>query len=217
MTSHRENEQKLARMALFIDCARELIDEIGYKNVTIRKIADRAGYHNSTIYFYFSDLDYLMALASVRSFEEYSKELSGLSSHNSAGRDVFYPVWEAFCRAAFNKPDQYYQFFFGKYKDSVTDILNTYYRLFPEDKLVYSDIIEEMYFAPNFEERCRKILIPLIGAPETRVLESNLDLINSILIYSFESLLEKKCSDPELSTDGSIDQFMRILHFVIDR
>ena len=60
--------QKKERMALFIDCTRRLIEEEGFAEISIRKIAERAGLHNSTIYFYFPDVDFLIAPASVRSF-----------------------------------------------------------------------------------------------------------------------------------------------------
>ena len=36
----------------FIEAAEELIDEHGIDNVSVRKIADKAGFHNSTIYLY---------------------------------------------------------------------------------------------------------------------------------------------------------------------
>ena len=216
MTSRSQNDQKLTRMALFINCARQLIDEEGYQNVSIRKIADRAGYHNSTIYFYFSDLDYLLALASVRSFEEYSKDLAGISSLNKSNKDVFYAIWESFCRAAFSKPDESYQLFFGKYKDQITEILNQYYRLFPEEKQAYSDVIEDMYFTSNFTDRCRALLKPLMNDPDTKVTADTFELINTITVSVFESMLREKKESPDTNNRTLTKNFLNILHFIVD-
>lgn len=37
----------------FVDATAEIIEEEGVENVTIRKVADRAGYNSATIYNYF--------------------------------------------------------------------------------------------------------------------------------------------------------------------
>ena len=210
------NEKKRAKMTLFVDCTRRLIKEIGYKEVSIRKIADLAGYHNSTIYFYFQDIDLLLALASVRSFEKYSLALRSISSFQNSSSDVFYKVWEEFCRYAFTQPDLYYQFFFGKYCNDITDILNLYYQLFPEEKLEYSAVIEEMYFANNFTSRSHTILCPLIGEENYRVTDENVDLINDVTIAYFKDLLEQKCADPSLDNELLTNQYLRALHLIVD-
>ena len=44
----------------FINAAKELVLEEGIKNVTVRKVADIAGYSYATIYNYFRDIDTLM-------------------------------------------------------------------------------------------------------------------------------------------------------------
>ena len=208
--------QKQERMALFIDCTRRLIEEEGFKELSIRKIADRAGLHNSTIYFYFRDADYLMALASVRSFEKYSKELSVISTIDGSNYDVFYPIWECFCRHTFAQPELFYQFFFGKYKDSITEILNQYYSLFPEEKQEYSQIISEMYYAGNLTDRCLAILKPLSGLEQTRVTDRTLPIINTLSIVAFRDILEKKCTDPSIDNDTLTKEYLSILHFLVD-
>ncbi len=209
-------QKKQARMAYFIQCTRELIEEEGYSEVSIRKIAEKAGFHNSTIYFYFNDVEYLLALASVRSFEKYSSELAEIGSLSQSSAEVFYPVWECFCRNAFADPELFYGFFFGKYKDQITDILNTYYELFPEEKKTHLDIIQEMFFAGNLTDRCLAILRPLQQAPGFRVTTENIDTLNYLSIVAFRDLLHQKCQDPSLSAEALTDKYLSILHFLID-
>ena len=50
----------------FIEAACEIIENEGVSAVTVRKVADKAGYHYSTTYNYFQDLPYLIAHASLR-------------------------------------------------------------------------------------------------------------------------------------------------------
>lgn len=216
MTSEQFSEQKRARMALFIDCTYELIEEIGYNEISIRRIADRAGYHNSSIYFYFSDLDQLLALASVRYFEEYSKSLASISSLYSGDADVFYPIWECFCKFAFERPHVYKLFFFGKYGENITALLNQYYAIFPEEKREYSAVVREMYFSNTFKDRCRAILLPLIHTPWARLSTATVDLVNELSIAYFKSLLDEKCTDSALDNEELTTRFMQALHYLVD-
>lgn len=43
----------------FIEATAAIIEEEGYDHITIRKIADKAGYNSATIYNYFSELSHL--------------------------------------------------------------------------------------------------------------------------------------------------------------
>lgn len=56
-----KNEIKRERIkSFFLDATRKVIIEEGVENVTIRKVADIAGYSYATIYNYFSDLNELL-------------------------------------------------------------------------------------------------------------------------------------------------------------
>lgn len=59
----------------FIDATAKIIKEEGIEHVTIRKIADLAGFTSSTIYNYFEELSHLTFFASMRFIQDYSKEL----------------------------------------------------------------------------------------------------------------------------------------------
>ena len=62
-------EQRNERLHSFVLATREMIENNDFKNIHIRKIAEKAGFHNSTLYSYFKDAEYLIALASVKIFE----------------------------------------------------------------------------------------------------------------------------------------------------
>lgn len=216
MTPEKKEQQKLKKMKLFISSARDIIEEEGFENLSIRRIAEKAGFHNSTIYFYFSDADLLIALASVRSFAEYSRELADLSRQPGTDYDAFFRIWYFFCKYCFARPHLFRKFFFGKYKDNLTDILNQYYEMFPEEKLEYSQSIKEMYYAPTFRDRCLHILRPLADLPETCIDEKNLDMANDIIICTFQGLLEKAQSASGTDCDALTSRFLDMLHFLVD-
>ena len=63
-----KEEQKRQNARTFINAAQEMIESEGLENISVRKIAQKAGFHNSTIYLYFEDLDQLAMFASLKYF-----------------------------------------------------------------------------------------------------------------------------------------------------
>ncbi len=208
-TSKREN------LIHFIRVTQELLEEENLKGISIRKIASKSGFHNSTIYFYFKDLGELIMLASIKRFQRYSEELER-QSQNPDAYEKFYAIWECFAESALKYSCTFYNFFFGKHSDDLPTFLNIYYDLFPEERNKFSADIEAMYFGKNYTERCRKILIPLIEDSRTRVTENNLDIVTDITVSLTKDLLGRKCSNPELSSEEMQKKMMDILHFIID-
>lgn len=199
----------------FIEAAEELIDQYGIENVSVRKIAEKAGFHNSTIYLYFSDSDQLLLLASLKHFNEYSKALSRLSTKDFDSKENFYFIWRFFVESMYRKPHIFYNFFFGKHSDDITKIMRQYYDLFPDKSEEFSPIIEDMYYGKNIQQRCLRILQPLIEL-DTRVTAENLNLVNDIIVSSLKYKLEQKCQNPKLDSDILTRELMQIIEHVIE-
>lgn len=211
-----EKEQlKQQNMIRFIEATQELIDTNGLEKVSIRKIADKAGFHNSTIYLYFHDVNQLILLASLKHFAEYSKALSELSTKNLTPSERFIYIWQFFADTVFQKSQIFYNFFFGKHSGDLSVIMKQYYELFPEEKPQYSKEIEEMYYGKNIHERCLQILTPIV-AEENRLTGENLNMVNDITVSYLKSLLEQKCQNPELDSDILKDKLIQSLRFIID-
>lgn len=199
----------------FIEAAEELIDQYGIENVSVRKIAEKAGFHNSTIYLYFTDSDQLLLLASLKHFNEYSKALSRLSTKDFDSKENFYFIWRFFIESMYRKPYIFYNFFFGKHSDDITKIMRQYYDLFPDKSEEFSPIIEDMYYGKNIQQRCLRILLPLIEL-DNRVTAENLNLVNDIIVSSLKYKLEQKCQNPELDSDILTRDLMQIIEHVIE-
>lgn len=215
--SNISNEKEILKQQnriRFIQAAQELIESEGPQKASIRKIAEKAGFHNSTIYLYFEDVEQLILLASLKYFNEYSRALSELSTKNLAPSENFMTIWSFFARTVFARPQIFYNFFFGKYSDNLTEIIKLYYELFPKEQENYSPEIEDMYYGQNIKERCLKVLAMLKGS-DTRVNEENIELINDISVSYLKYLLEQKCQNPALDSDILTDRLLKMLEFML--
>ena len=214
-------EQRNERLRSFVIATREMIESGDFEHIHIRKIAEKAGFHNSTIYSYFKDSEYLIALASVKAFEQYSRSLAELSSKNLSEYENFYEIWRVFCLNAFKFPEIYNHFFFGKHSDDLTSIFEEYYSIFPDEEQKLSDNIHNMYVGKNLNIRCYEILKPLANLGNNRLSENNLTIANNLIIASFKGFLEQalvcKSADNPVMADELTSQFMDTLRFIIEK
>jgi len=198
-------EQRNERLRSFVVATREMIEQDDFDKIHIRKIAEKAGFHNS--------------LASVKFFDQYSRSLADLSDKNLSEQDNFYEIWRFFCLNAFMFPEIYYNFFFGKHSDDLTAIFEEYYSIFPNEEYKHSSKIHSMYVGKNINIRCLDILKPLIGLDGNRLSEENVTIANSLIIAYFKTLLEQvlvyRKDNKEVDTDELTTQFMTTLEFII--
>lgn len=215
------SEQRIEKLRSFILVTREMIENNNFQNIHIRKISEKVGLHNSTLYTYFTDADYLISLSSVKSLEPYSRALADLSLKNLSEYDIFFEIWYIFCVNAFKFPEIYNHFFFGKHSNDLTSIFNDYYSLFPNEQQKHSSNIHNMFFGKNLNIRCLEILKLLCGLDNVTVNNNNLELVNNLIISSFKSFLEQalnnKALDEVSKNDDLTKAFIETLHFIIDR
>ncbi|WBW50123.1 TetR/AcrR family transcriptional regulator [Peptoniphilus equinus] len=119
-------------MDVFISSAKELIDDYGLDNITIRKIAEISGYNSATLYNYFQNLDELLIYASVDYLNEYMVELKEKTKDIKDPVLRYIKVYEVFNKYAFSKPDVYFNIFYGVYSKNLPSILANYYEIYPE-------------------------------------------------------------------------------------
>ena len=213
MSTLQKDELKVTNTIRFIEAAQDLIDQVGLEGLSIRKIAEKAGFHNSTIYLYFKDMDHLVMLATLKHFTDYSKSLARLSRQDLSPLDNFFAIWSFFVHTVFRNPHIFYNFFFGKYSDNLTEIMEEYYALFPDEKEEYSLLIETMYYGKNIRERCLKLLKSLLNC-KGNVQENNIELINDIIVACLRSLLKEKCQDLEADPGTFNNRLLEMIKYV---
>lgn len=217
MNQDKETDKELLKQqntVRFIEATQELIDTNGIGKISIRKIAEKAGFHNSTIYLYFKDVDQLILLASLKHFNEYSKALAKQSKKNSSPIENFLSIWEAFAKSVFSKPEIFYNFFFGKHSDNLTEIIEQYYELFPAEKEQYSEEIQDMYYGKNIYDRCYGIMSPLL-TENTKLTKDNISIVNEISVSYLKYLLEEQCHKKNTDTSETTNKLLCAISYLI--
>lgn len=215
MIDWEKDEEKRRNAITFVEATQTLIDTEGLEKISIRKIAEKAGFHNSTIYLYFKDANQLILLASLKHFNDYSNRLAEYSAMTASPTEKFFAIWKAFGETVFFKPHIFRNFFFGKYSNNLTPIITQYYQLFPEEKIRYTKEIEDMYYGNDISDRCLQILKPLINVESTRITAENISLVNTIIVACLKQLLDQMCNDPTLNADDMNEQLIRMICYIV--
>ncbi|MEC9488332.1 MAG: TetR/AcrR family transcriptional regulator [Halanaerobium sp.] len=71
----------------FIEAAKAVVREEGLNNLTVKKVADRAGYAPGTLYNYFADLNHLLFYCIVEFMAECKGEILKVTAKARGGRD----------------------------------------------------------------------------------------------------------------------------------
>lgn len=138
----------------FIEAAVKIIEEEGIDNVTIRKVADIAGYNSATIYNYFEDLSHLIFFASMKFMKQYTDALPTYLSKAKTPLEKYLLLWECFCDHSFASPEIYYAIFssdLGVHPKK----LNEYYDFFPTDLKMIPAEFRYMVLEPSLSKRTR--------------------------------------------------------------
>lgn len=103
--NRKNSELKKKRiMNFFMDAAEKIARKDGIENLSIRNIADEAGYNSATLYNYFENLDQLIAFVVVRSMSEYLKESMKILKSITDPYNDYVSLWEIYCNHSFANP-----------------------------------------------------------------------------------------------------------------
>jgi len=209
-----KEEQKRQNAIRFINATQAMIEADGIENISVRKIARKAGFHNSTIYLYFKDLDELAMLASMKYFREYNQALDELNKKNAPPEDNFICIWDYYMEASLKNAKIFYNFFFGNHSDDLTAFIKGYYEYFPKERKPFSHLIESMYYGKNFTERSMVILLPLVELDTNNITTENAEMINDLIIAYSKYLLEMKCQDPDADDERLRKEFHEAMLYI---
>ncbi|SDY59105.1 DNA-binding transcriptional regulator, AcrR family [Evansella caseinilytica] len=149
-----KKEIQRARMwRYFLDAATEVIEEEGIQNVTIRKIADKAGYTSSTAYNYFKDLSHLKFFAAMRFTTDYLNELPEYMKRGENTVDKWLYAWECFCKHSFEQPEIYSVIFMDNLGTESEELLSHYYDVYKDDLSGLPETIQAIIMQHHFSTR----------------------------------------------------------------
>ena len=209
-------EQRNQIFACFVNAASEIMDQEGMEGLTLRKVAQKAGYNSATLYNYFKDLDHLIMYASMKYFQAYNENLAIYMTELKDPYLRFISIWEFFCDTAFRHPHAFYNLFYGRYSAEVEDIIRSYYRVFPEELGEMDENVREMLSHGALPERNMSILRPLVQ--EGFLTEEQAPIFNEIMLCCFKELLVQKMNQGDaLDNAKLVDRQVLYIHTILRR
>ena len=176
-------------MGYFIDAAINIIDEDGIENLTIRKVADMAGYNSATLYNYFENLDHLVCYAAISYLKDYYLTVDEYIKQGSTSCERFVLVWKKFCIHSFKNPKIYKTIFFTRTKQTFAEIFNDYFDIYPHNFGEHNQYTLSMLTKKDIYERNKAILIPMV---DDKIIDiKDVDEINDMVILLYRGALAR--------------------------
>ena len=210
------NIKKRRVMMYFIEATQELILNEGIENLSIKKIADTAGYNTATIYNYFEDLEELILYSSIDYLKIYLKDLKSEIKSNMKAIEMYETIYKVFVHHSFEKPEIFHTLFFGKYSYKLEKIIKKYYEIFPDDITGQNDITKSVLVEGNIHNRDIPVIKQMIK--EGSILEEEAPYIMEAIVRIHQSYLENILQQREkISLEEHEIKFFKIFNFLLKR
>ena len=207
------NIKKRRVMMYFIEATQELILNEGIENLSIKKIADTAGYNTATIYNYFEDLEELILYSSIDYLKIYLKDLKSEINSNMKAIEMYETIYKVFVHHSFEKPEIFHTLFFGKYSYKLEKIIKKYYEIFPDDITGQTDITKSVLVEGNIHNRDLPVIKQMIK--EGSILEEEAPYIMEAIVRIHQSYLENILQQREkISLEEHKIKFFKISNFL---
>ncbi len=218
--SEKEEREQLKQyriMRYFIDATIEIIEETGIEGVTIRKVANQAGYTSATLYNYFDNLTHLIFLANMCHLEKYNESLPKCIENCKNPIDVYMSICKCYTKHSFEKPEIFELLFFSQRSDKFEEYTNQYYELYPKrEKKIKSKMLKKLFHLNNLHNRSFNLLLPCIeeGMIEK---EEAIDFTDICLRFNKTILqdVKNKILDKEEATALLLKYYSQLLKFYL--
>lgn len=212
--SDKKTIQKKRIIKYFINAVIQIQEKEGLEAVTIRKVADIAGYNSATLYNYFENLDSLLFFASMEYFKEYINELPGKLEAKNDSLERYIIIWECFLKHSFKYPQNYYSIFFVKAGNRSNEYSSEYYSLFPLDTSGMTQDIKNMMTSKDLFSRGNIAVSECIKQGYFKE-EEGYEL-NDIITYIYESFLYRVINH-DLDSDVAYEKINKYLSNLIEK
>lgn len=212
MTDKKEIQRKRT-MTYFIDAAAEIIKEEGINQVTLRKVADKAGYNSATIYNYFENLDHLILFAAMRYVKDYALALPEYIKNAKNALDKYFKVWECFCHYSFKDPEIYYAIFFANLDKDLEHYIIEYYKLFPEE--LSNDLygLSTMLLKHNIYARGMTTITECVK--EGFIKEEDAEALNEMGTLIYEGILSQVIKG-KVGYEEAVEKTMKYIKIIVN-
>lgn len=214
-SSSSKNQQRCRTKANFITAAIQIMQEDGLSALSIRKIAERAGYNSATLYYYFSNFEELCIFSCMSLVDEYAKTLPQYLAQASSSQENYLKLWECFCIFSFRHPEEFWLLFFKHLEDGekITEYFKEYYRIFPENWTDQVHEYEEILTSGDLYQREYLSLVKSLGSLAGKISDEDIHRINEMNILIYRGMLAFIRENPgrftpEQATEKTVD-YMR--------
>ncbi|MED3561401.1 TetR/AcrR family transcriptional regulator [Bacillus xiapuensis] len=211
----KNKEIQMGRMwKYFVEATAEIIEEEGFDKITIRKVADKAGYNSATLYNYFSEVSHLIFFASMKFFKPYTDEVAIYMERGKNSLEKYLLAWECFCKHSFQNPQIFHAVFNMDLGEHPKKMLEHYYNVYPNDLINIPEELKPALFERNMSKRGRSLVE--LAAKDGYIKESNIDAINELtnLVWQgmFTNILNnRKLYTPEEATNITLKYIKEIV------
>ena len=206
----KDDIKKKRILRAFINSVRKVIKEEGIENVTIRKIAKKAGYNSASIYNYFDNLNQLIFFGSISYLDDYVKAIPFYLNKSEDELDKYLLIWECFAKNSFENPNIFYAIFTENIGDNSENLFKKYYKLFPEELDNIPKRYIPMLLESELSKRCSIHIKPCIKAGyfTTEVAEEVDERIRLIYHGMLSLMVNNRL---EYNSKQAIERFMKYI------
>ena len=191
-------EERNTIIVKFLQCTKEIIYSEGIDQVSIRKVAARAGFNSATMYLYFSGSDELITLACMSYLEDYCRTILSEIPHMKTVYEAYMRAWDVFSYHAFQNPQVFDRLFFYPHSKPLKDTAARYYQIYPELLEQSEGIMQDTLLAGTLSARNMKMLRVLCR--DLHIEEPYVTIINDLTVCYFKKLLDEMPENADEAT-----------------
>lgn len=179
--------QKSRMWKYFIEATVEIIEREGIHQVTIRKVADRAGYNSATIYNYFKELSHLVFFASMKMLKSYVDDVTTYMVRGQNSYEKYMLAWECMCKHSFEKPELFHAVFIQDLGNQPQKLIEEYYTIYPADLINVPLELKTILFERDMTRRGLSLLHS--AADEGHIKQEDVEEINEMTTLIWQGML----------------------------
>lgn len=202
----RKEKQRKRTMRFFIDAASQLISDHSIDEVTIRKVADIAGYNSATLYNYFENLNHLKSLAALTFTFDYISDLGTLSDNYDDSWLLNEAIWESFYRHSYYQPHIFYSIFGELHPQDFDGHFKQFFDLYPERIENLHENIQQMLIGENIYDRTLFLLKRIVA--DGLIDPRDIDDLNELLYFTYKGMMTKLLSDDSYTKEEFVTKGM---------
>jgi len=199
----------------FIQATKEVIEEKGIENVTIRNVANRAGYNSATIYNYFDNYKQLIFFASLDFLSNYIQAMPDYIKDGEDEVEKFILMWECFCKYSFETPNIYYAIFTDELGDHPESLMEKYFQIFPEKLGDPPERLIPMLLDPDLSRRASIASKPLIE--NDFLSKEKAEEVDNMITYIYHGMLTLMINNRiDYTIDEALDKITNHIRTIVN-